>query len=1148
MNTALNLLRSRLARAFFCTTILTLAAPLPSGAGNVIGWGNNSAGQIQIPVVIGPNAVAVGAGGAHSLAVKSDGGVVSWGFNIFNQTNVPAGLSNVVAVTGGEKFSLALRTDGTVEQWGSLAPQPAGLTNVVEIAAGRDHALARMADGSLVSWGSVSNVPGDLTAVTGIGAGDGYNLAVQQDGKVAAWGELKPVTTELPPTMTNVVAVAGGYEHAVALLTDGRVLAWGSNSNGQCNVPAGLTGVVRVAAGAEHTVVLKSDTTIVAWGASNFQQTPAPAITNVSSLAAGAHHNLVVRSDGSPVIHVQPRDTTAIISRSAALRVMASGTPPLRYQWQKDGTNVPGATTSTLAFTSAQPANEGFYKVTVTNLFGRVTSAQARFKAIGEVPHITVQPKDVVAFCGDNVTLAVAAEGSTPLRYQWVYEGLAITGATGTRLSLSNVNWTNGGFYWTVVTNAHGAETSSWASLSIEAQTPTITSALTAAGSQGQNFAYTIKGQHSPIYFSATNLPAGLTNNPATGLISGIPLENGTFGPVIGAGNLCAWDYKTLVITIASALPVITSADQAEGAEVEDFAYNITASNTPTGYDAWDLPWGLFVDPLTGLISGIPVYAGEYQSTLLASNIWGSATKTLNISITNAPIEGLSMDNVTYNYSSPYLLDFQFSLRDNEDPAIGKAVVVDPRLLTAICIENNVTNSVSEGASIIARGSAKFLKTHIVLDFTESVASLLNGDEDFDGVSDAVETMVKSAKDFVSQQRAGSQVGVYEFHRDDEDPQKVADLTSDKTALIGAIDGIWTNYVQGYSGASRAWDAVAAAITDLGETNSDEEHFVVLISDGRDESSTAKLADIITSATNNHVKVYCLGFGSELDEAPLKTLSTQTDGRYYAATETRFLASAFDQIQRDLAGQYILRWATLKRSSAEFMPSFKITYQNFAAASPPNPVSIEIDDSVTPPETNYITNFIIAPYNPDTYKGVVTEGALRLVPDADNNPDALILRATYTPRHIRQILIHYRPNWPCVVELMSTLPGEMLSGWTMTQTNDIAGDSWLTLSAGPTAGSIPFAAFGNLAHFSFQDIVDPTTAFALFEIENSLYPPISKISLVLDPASVADFVTDYPTLPHGTPVPWLELHGLGSDPVQDELDDPDFDGVPTWQE
>src|SRR6185436_13510046 len=108
--------------------------------GKVVAWGANGSGQTNVPSDL-TNAISIGAGGYHSLAVKADGTVRAWGAGQVNtpgnpnrgQSIVPPGLSNVVAVTGGGNHSLALRSDGTVVAWGSNdhgeANVPPSLTN-----------------------------------------------------------------------------------------------------------------------------------------------------------------------------------------------------------------------------------------------------------------------------------------------------------------------------------------------------------------------------------------------------------------------------------------------------------------------------------------------------------------------------------------------------------------------------------------------------------------------------------------------------------------------------------------------------------------------------------------------------------------------------------------------------------------------------------------------------------------------------------------------------------------------------------------------------------------------------------------------------------------------------------------------------------
>jgi hypothetical protein len=77
--------------------------------------------------------------------LKSDGTVIGWGWNAFQQSTIPAGLSNVTGIAGGGFHSLALKADGTVNAWGRNNYQqtatPPGLTGVTRLAAGMNHAL-----------------------------------------------------------------------------------------------------------------------------------------------------------------------------------------------------------------------------------------------------------------------------------------------------------------------------------------------------------------------------------------------------------------------------------------------------------------------------------------------------------------------------------------------------------------------------------------------------------------------------------------------------------------------------------------------------------------------------------------------------------------------------------------------------------------------------------------------------------------------------------------------------------------------------------------------------------------------------------------------------------------------------------------------
>ena len=63
----------------------------------------------------------------------------------------------------------------------------------------------------------------------------------------------------------------------------------------------------------------------------------------------------------SPFILSQPSSLTNNIGTDAAFSVAADGTPTLRYQWRKDGTNLVGATTTALALTGVCESDQGLY-------------------------------------------------------------------------------------------------------------------------------------------------------------------------------------------------------------------------------------------------------------------------------------------------------------------------------------------------------------------------------------------------------------------------------------------------------------------------------------------------------------------------------------------------------------------------------------------------------------------------------------------------------------------------------------------------------------------------------------------------------------------------------------------------------------------
>lgn len=346
-------------------------------------------------------------------------------------------------------------------------------------------------------------------------------------------------------------------------------------------------------------------------------------VTNNVGKATSQAAVLTVRAV-APALGSQPQAVTVFEGQPASFSVTATGTAPLTYQWKKDGTAVPGATSATLAFTSAATTDAGTYTVTVTNTAGSVTSQGAALTVNASAPSFTTMPADQQVVAGGSVTLTAAATGSLPITYQWYKGGNPIAGATGTSLVFNPVALTDAGIYTVRATNTHGNALSSAATLTVDAA-PLLD--------------FTIDGMH-------------VTQSTQT--------YGGTVPLVAGKNGLLRVFVKASIANTAQPKVRVRWYD-GTGTLVQTWTITAPGTSVPTTVSTTPLSasWNVAV-PGTLLQSGASVLAdvdpdGTYTETSKSNNTFPASGTPQALSVTDVPTFATTIVPVLQNNLRPSL-------------------------------------------------------------------------------------------------------------------------------------------------------------------------------------------------------------------------------------------------------------------------------------------------------------------------------------------------------------------------------------------------------------------------------------------------------------------------------------------------------------
>jgi alpha-tubulin suppressor-like RCC1 family protein len=269
----------------------------------------------------------VSAGESHSLAVRRDGTAWAWGSGGSGRlgdgttvaksspVSVLGNFTDWCQVSAGCAHSLGVRTNGTIWSWGI-------------------NGIGGLGDGTTVNKSSPVSVVGGFTDWCQVSAGRAHSLAVRRNGTAWAWGpgstgQLGDGTTV---NKSSPVSVLGGFtdwcqvsagtslDHSLGLRTDGTIWSWGCNSSSQLgdgttvnksspvSVLGGFTDWCRVSAGGQHSLAVRRNGTAWAWGNGTcgrlglgyLGQRAVPVqvfgnYTNWCQVSAGEQHSLGIR-------------------------------------------------------------------------------------------------------------------------------------------------------------------------------------------------------------------------------------------------------------------------------------------------------------------------------------------------------------------------------------------------------------------------------------------------------------------------------------------------------------------------------------------------------------------------------------------------------------------------------------------------------------------------------------------------------------------------------------------------------------------------------------------------------------------------------------------------------------------------------------
>ncbi|HVO23691.1 MAG TPA: immunoglobulin domain-containing protein, partial [Candidatus Margulisiibacteriota bacterium] len=318
----------------------------------------------------------------------------------------------------------------------------------------------------------------------------------------------------------------------------------------------------------------------------------------------------------APTITTQPQSQTVTVGSAATFSVVATGTAPLSYQWSKNGTAISGAISSSYTTPATVSGDNGAsFTVKVTNAAGSKTSNAATL-TVNVPPMITTQPQNQTVTLGATATFSVVASGTAPLSYQWSKNGTAISGATSASYTTpATVSGDNGATFTVKVSNVAGSQTSTTATLTVNASGVSVTVSPRRAAvttGVGQTFTATVTGSANTSVTWSVDGVAGGSSTVGTISASGVYSPPSTAGThtvtATSVANTSASASSSVAVTDLTGVVTQRYDNARDGQNLQEYALNSAVLSTS----------GAFGKVFSCAISDGPVYSQPLYAANLA--------------------------------------------------------------------------------------------------------------------------------------------------------------------------------------------------------------------------------------------------------------------------------------------------------------------------------------------------------------------------------------------------------------------------------------------------------------------------------------------------------------------------------------------------